>query len=185
MPLGLRGTVIGVIKAARAEDFSIEVLFDEEFHGGLSIRSSPGKAYRVPITALINITHGKKKLKGDSDQKILNKPMAIVQPIDQGQHSKPPPPQPCRSLKDYKGKEASPGPAAKHVTPPDPRSLPTPTDFLPSGEKSGSMSMDQLWNALQQGPAATPQIQQEYFGPRGRGSPMHSVRFSLIFLRFQ
>ena len=48
VPLGLRGTVIGVLKAARAEDFGIEVLFDEEFHGGLTIRSSsPGKCYRV------------------------------------------------------------------------------------------------------------------------------------------
>ena len=55
VPLGLRGTVIGVLKAARAEDFGIEVLFDEEFQGGLTIRSSPGKCYRVTKTTKNNL----------------------------------------------------------------------------------------------------------------------------------
>ena len=55
VPLGLRGTVIGVLKAARAEDFGIEVLFDDEFQGGLTIRSSPGKCYRVSSNYLFGV----------------------------------------------------------------------------------------------------------------------------------
>ena len=100
--------------------------------------------------------------------------MAIVQPIDQGRWHQP------SSHKEhlYKAtKEASPGPAAKHVTPPDPRSLPTPTDFL-QGDRSASMSMDQLWSALQHGNAASvPEMKQEHFATnagRGRGySPLN------------
>ena len=94
--------------------------------------------------------------------------MAIVQPIDQSNQQR---------LPSKASKEISPGPAAKHVTPPDPRSLPTPTDFLQqSGQRSAGMSMDQLWSALQHsGPM--PEMKQERFAPpagRGRGaSPLN------------
>lgn len=37
-----------------------EVLFDEEFLGGLTLRCSPNRAYRLPGACLLNITYGVK-----------------------------------------------------------------------------------------------------------------------------
>ncbi|XP_069831515.1 5'-3' exoribonuclease 1 isoform X2 [Dendropsophus ebraccatus] len=58
VPLGLRGTVIGIKGAERDADVLLEVLFDEEFPGGLTIRCSQSRGYRVPTSALINLSHG-------------------------------------------------------------------------------------------------------------------------------
>ncbi|KAF7692283.1 hypothetical protein HF521_009893 [Silurus meridionalis] len=58
VPLGLRGTIIGIKGAEREAEVLYEVLFDEEFAGGLTIRCSPGRGYRVPPCALINLSHG-------------------------------------------------------------------------------------------------------------------------------
>nr|XP_015216785.1 PREDICTED: 5'-3' exoribonuclease 1 isoform X1 [Lepisosteus oculatus] len=58
VPLGLRGTVIGIKGADREDEILYEVVFDEEFVGGLTIRCSSGKGYRLPPSALINLTHG-------------------------------------------------------------------------------------------------------------------------------
>lgn len=178
VPLGLRGTIIGVMKADRPEDSYLEVLFDQDFHGGLAIKTSNKKVYRVPRTALINISHGKRmdaKSNGAAEgQKV--KPMAIVQPIDQGQRqSYANSVQNIPSTRAILVKEDSPVKhnAVKHVTPPDPRSLPTPTDFLQGsssrrgrGHKNNgfnssgaqnynsrqnkSFDMNQLWDSLQQ-----------------------------------
>uniref|UniRef100_A0A8C5SCD5 5'-3' exoribonuclease 1 n=1 Tax=Laticauda laticaudata TaxID=8630 RepID=A0A8C5SCD5_LATLA len=38
VPLGLRGSIIGIKGASRESDVLYEVLFDEDFHGGLTIR---------------------------------------------------------------------------------------------------------------------------------------------------
>ena len=38
VPLGVRGTVIGIRAAAKEQDILYEVMFDEEFLGGLTIR---------------------------------------------------------------------------------------------------------------------------------------------------
>lgn len=38
VPLGLRGTVVGVLSAVKEQDRLYEVVFDEEFVGGLTIR---------------------------------------------------------------------------------------------------------------------------------------------------
>ncbi|XP_067851147.1 5'-3' exoribonuclease 1 isoform X3 [Heptranchias perlo] len=58
VPVGLRGTIIGMKGAERESDEFYEVLFDEEFPGGLIIRCSPGRGYRLPKCALINLSHG-------------------------------------------------------------------------------------------------------------------------------
>uniref|UniRef100_A0A665V7G5 5'-3' exoribonuclease 1 n=1 Tax=Echeneis naucrates TaxID=173247 RepID=A0A665V7G5_ECHNA len=58
VPLGLRGTVIGIKGAEREAEVLYEVLFDEEFAGGLIIRSSSPRGYRLPPCALINLSHG-------------------------------------------------------------------------------------------------------------------------------
>uniref|UniRef100_A0A4W4G9K4 5'-3' exoribonuclease 1 n=1 Tax=Electrophorus electricus TaxID=8005 RepID=A0A4W4G9K4_ELEEL len=58
VPLGLRGTIIGIKGAEREAEVLYEVLFDEEFPGGLTIRCSAGRGYRLPPCALINLSHG-------------------------------------------------------------------------------------------------------------------------------
>ncbi|XP_053293486.1 5'-3' exoribonuclease 1 [Pleuronectes platessa] len=58
VPLGLRGTVVGIQGAEREAEVLYEVLFDEEFAGGLNIRCSSPRGYRLPPCALINLSHG-------------------------------------------------------------------------------------------------------------------------------
>lgn len=58
VPLGLRGTIIGIKGAEREAEVLYEVLFDEEFAGGLNIRCSSPRGYRLPPCALINFSHG-------------------------------------------------------------------------------------------------------------------------------
>ncbi|XP_075887666.1 5'-3' exoribonuclease 1 [Nelusetta ayraudi] len=74
VPLGLRGTIIGIKGADRDAEVLYEVLFDEEFAGGLVIRCTSPRAYRLPPCALINLSHG-----GRADP-ASNKLTAIVRP---------------------------------------------------------------------------------------------------------
>ncbi|MGH0145668.1 UNVERIFIED_CONTAM: hypothetical protein FKN15_015303 [Acipenser sinensis] len=74
VPLGLRGTVIGIKGAEREAEVLYEVLFDKEFAGGLTIRCSPGRGYRLPPSALVNLTHGSRLENG------FQKLTAIVKP---------------------------------------------------------------------------------------------------------
>lgn len=60
VPLGLRGTIIGIRPADKTCDYLYEVLFDKEFFGALSLRSSTKRAYFLPPSGLINITHGER-----------------------------------------------------------------------------------------------------------------------------
>uniref|UniRef100_A0A8C5I5A4 5'-3' exoribonuclease 1 n=1 Tax=Gouania willdenowi TaxID=441366 RepID=A0A8C5I5A4_GOUWI len=74
VPLGLKGTVIGIKGAERQAEILYEVLFDEEFAGGLNIRCSSPRCYRLPPFALINLSHG---IRVDHSS---HKLMAIVKP---------------------------------------------------------------------------------------------------------
>lgn len=74
VPLGLRGTIIGIKGAEREAEVLYEVLFDEEFAGGLNIRCAVLRGYRLPPSALINLSHG---LRVDST---AHKLTAIVKP---------------------------------------------------------------------------------------------------------
>jgi len=76
VPLGLRGTVTAIHPAEKIQDVIYDVVFDEEFIGGLTLRCSPGRAYRMPPYALINISYGERK---DSKGHVP-KPMAVVKP---------------------------------------------------------------------------------------------------------
>nr|XP_057944195.1 5'-3' exoribonuclease 1 isoform X2 [Doryrhamphus excisus] len=58
VPLGLRGTIIGIKGAEREDEVLYEVVFDEEFAGGLNIRCTSPRCYRLPPCALINLSHG-------------------------------------------------------------------------------------------------------------------------------
>uniref|UniRef100_A0A3P9K831 5'-3' exoribonuclease 1 n=1 Tax=Oryzias latipes TaxID=8090 RepID=A0A3P9K831_ORYLA len=74
VPLGLRGTVVGIKGAEREAEVLYEVLFDEEFAGGLIIRCASPRAYRLPPFALINLSHGVRTDHG------FHKLTAIVKP---------------------------------------------------------------------------------------------------------
>ncbi|XP_054983109.1 5'-3' exoribonuclease 1 [Sorex araneus] len=74
VPAGLRGTVIGIKGASREADVLFEVLFDEEFAGGLTIRCSPGRGYRLPPSALVNLSHGSRSETGGQKLTAIVKP---------------------------------------------------------------------------------------------------------------
>ena len=60
MPLGLRGTLVRIQKGAKPADNLYDVIFDAPFNGGLTLRCSPGRGYRLPGSALINISYKEK-----------------------------------------------------------------------------------------------------------------------------
>ncbi|KAM9378407.1 5'-3' exoribonuclease 1-like [Phaethornis superciliosus] len=78
VPVGLRGTIIGIKGANRETDVLFEVLFDEEFLGGLTIRCSPARGYRLPSSALINLSHGSRSEMGNQKLTAIVKPQPAV-----------------------------------------------------------------------------------------------------------
>ncbi|KYO33908.1 5'-3' exoribonuclease 1 isoform X1 [Alligator mississippiensis] len=78
VPVGLRGTIIGIKGANRETDVLFEVLFDEEFLGGLTIRCSPARGYRLPSSALINLSHGNRSETGNQKLTAIVKPQPAV-----------------------------------------------------------------------------------------------------------
>ena len=149
VPLGLRGTITGIHDGSKPEEAIMEVLFDTEFSGGLSIRSSPNRSYRMPGSALINLTHG---------WRVLNrkqKPTAVVTPLRDNRSSQGPTENAWHKRKESENewhkkqqslnhnqlrksmsKEGSPASASTKkstsnacptVTPPDPKNLPKPS----------------------------------------------------------
>ncbi|XP_008156797.2 5'-3' exoribonuclease 1 [Eptesicus fuscus] len=78
VPVGLRGTIIGIKGAVREADVLFEVLFDEEFPGGLTIRCSPGRGYRLPTSALVNLSHGSRSETGNQKLTAIVKPQPAV-----------------------------------------------------------------------------------------------------------
>ncbi|XP_062594329.1 5'-3' exoribonuclease 1-like [Saccostrea cucullata] len=61
VPFGLRGTVVGIQKGEKDSDTMYDVIFDEEFPGGIVIRGSTERGYRLQSAGMINITHGARK----------------------------------------------------------------------------------------------------------------------------
>ncbi|VDK85845.1 unnamed protein product [Litomosoides sigmodontis] len=57
-PFGEFGTVIGLINTGSGK--KIDVLFDKPYFGGQIMRSNKASGARLPISSLINITHGKR-----------------------------------------------------------------------------------------------------------------------------
>ncbi|ERL85124.1 hypothetical protein D910_02546 [Dendroctonus ponderosae] len=62
VPFGLKGTVISIIKSSSKSerDTMYDVVFDKAFKDGMELNCSPGRGYRLPRTAFINISHGKR-----------------------------------------------------------------------------------------------------------------------------
>ncbi|XP_052759687.1 5'-3' exoribonuclease 1-like isoform X2 [Mya arenaria] len=61
VPFGLRGTIVGIYPAEVEVNTVYGVIFDEDFAGGISIRNSTSRGYRMPPSALLNLTHGERK----------------------------------------------------------------------------------------------------------------------------
>ena len=103
VPLGLRGTLIRVQKSAKQEDNLYDVLFDEPFAGGLTLRCSPGRGYRLPGSALINLSFKTGRVAMEPPQghqawsKGGVKPRAVVQPFKEGREGGEGRNQPARS----------------------------------------------------------------------------------------
>uniref|UniRef100_A0A914V899 5'-3' exoribonuclease 1 n=1 Tax=Plectus sambesii TaxID=2011161 RepID=A0A914V899_9BILA len=60
VPTGLRGTVVGVHPGKSPQDLRIDALFDEEFLGASQFRGNMKSGYRMPASALINLTYGER-----------------------------------------------------------------------------------------------------------------------------
>uniref|UniRef100_A0A8C5CQE2 Uncharacterized protein n=1 Tax=Gadus morhua TaxID=8049 RepID=A0A8C5CQE2_GADMO len=86
VPLGLRGTVVGIQGAAREPEVLYEVVFDEEFVGGLTIRCTMGRGYRLPSCALINLSHGVRAESGAHKLTAIVKPQRQAGPPPQVSH---------------------------------------------------------------------------------------------------
>lgn len=65
--------------AAQEADRVYEVLFDREFMGGLSARASGPRIYRLPLMAMINLSHGMRK---EPAAYQVIRPTAIVHPVN-------------------------------------------------------------------------------------------------------
>lgn len=57
VPLGSKGTIIGIRNVDENEQM-YDVVFDNPFAGGFALNCSNNRGYRVPPTALINISYG-------------------------------------------------------------------------------------------------------------------------------
>ncbi|XP_076236219.1 5'-3' exoribonuclease pacman [Calliopsis andreniformis] len=61
VPLGYKGTVIGIQKAENMLDTMYDILFDKPFPGGLSLNTcSEFRGYRLSAIDFINISHGER-----------------------------------------------------------------------------------------------------------------------------
>ena len=84
VPLGARGTVIGIKNAAKVLDVVYEVLFDQEFPGALPVRGvpdSPNRVYHLPAWSIINLSYGKRQ---QVERERQGKPTAVVRPSGSG-----------------------------------------------------------------------------------------------------
>ena len=138
----------GIHPSAIADNQLLEVNFDQEFRGGLALRSTKLCSYRVPASAVINISHGNRSAKkgngsttsgsngrgqsvsssGASAARYPSpkKPMAVVPPLDPNFITQPQQP----------SGQPMPG-----MTPPDPKNLPNP--MLLFGKQDGKKSNKQ------------------------------------------
>ncbi|EEC10068.1 pacman protein, putative [Ixodes scapularis] len=64
VPLGLRGTVTGICKVEEGEPKLCEVVFDQSFVGGLTLRCSPNRGYKLSTLSLVNLSHGVRTQRG-------------------------------------------------------------------------------------------------------------------------
>ncbi|KAJ8980060.1 hypothetical protein NQ317_012900 [Molorchus minor] len=60
VPLGLKGTVVAIHKSADGSDRDViyDVVFDKPFDGGMQLNCSENRGYKLPNTAVVNISYG-------------------------------------------------------------------------------------------------------------------------------
>lgn len=58
VPVGLRGTVVGIHPGRFEGDLKLSVIFDEEFIGGVNIRNEKNNGYHILASALVNLSYG-------------------------------------------------------------------------------------------------------------------------------
>nr|CAD7567932.1 unnamed protein product [Timema californicum] len=73
VPLGLKGTITGVYKFDKEVDTLYEVVFDKPFAGGLTLNCSADRGYKLPSSAMLNLSHGQRLDRSE-------KPVSILQP---------------------------------------------------------------------------------------------------------
>ncbi|PSN30434.1 5'-3' exoribonuclease 1, partial [Blattella germanica] len=78
VPLGLKGTIVGIHRSDNDADLMYDVVFDKPFPGGLALNCSAGRGYRLPKPAMVNLSHGQRV----ELVKTVNKPTAVVQPSE-------------------------------------------------------------------------------------------------------
>lgn len=72
VPFGQRGTIIGIPKeddGGLTPHSLYDVVFDEPFLGGINLRCSQNKGYRVPGSAMLNLTFGEFRKSVSLDQR--------------------------------------------------------------------------------------------------------------------
>eukprot|EP00092_Neocalanus_flemingeri_P006262 GFUD01006736.1.p1 GENE.GFUD01006736.1~~GFUD01006736.1.p1 ORF type:complete len:1636 (+),score=540.21 GFUD01006736.1:158-5065(+) len=149
VPLGLRGSIIRIQKGNKMEDNLYDVVFDEAFTGGLSLRCSNGRGYRLPGSALINITFkegGSRREQGNDGGKV--KPRAVVRPYDGRDESEGHGGSRRGNVWNNRSKNAPtayghPQPrgedagSTNQMFPPPPQNLPRPPGFMQEGGSGG------------------------------------------------
>lgn len=62
VPFGLKGTVTAITESPtkNERDTMYDVVFDRTFKDGMELNCSPGRGYRLPRTAFIDISYGKR-----------------------------------------------------------------------------------------------------------------------------
>ncbi|XP_049270658.1 5'-3' exoribonuclease 1 isoform X2 [Rhipicephalus sanguineus] len=79
VPLGYRGTIIGLLPLEDNEPQMCEVVFDEPFAGGLPLRCSEHHGYRISTLFLVNLSYGSR---GQRSQQLYQVPARRQQQAD-------------------------------------------------------------------------------------------------------
>ena len=66
----------GIHQSDNEADLMYDVVFDKPFPGGMALKCSENRGYRVPKPAMLNLSHGQRV----EQVKTVNKPTAVVQP---------------------------------------------------------------------------------------------------------
>ncbi|XP_071541169.1 5'-3' exoribonuclease 1 [Panulirus ornatus] len=120
VPLGAKGTVIGIQPAKKEADVYYDILFDEAFPGGLTLRgpSSAQRCYRLHWATMINISHGDRSPSVNNNHRVGSGP-GSTQQVHASSHS-------SQLQKASKLNDPS------SVQPPDPNQLPSPSGLYKS-----------------------------------------------------
>ncbi|KAH6933064.1 hypothetical protein HPB50_011740 [Hyalomma asiaticum] len=178
VPLGHRGTVIGLLPLEDNEPQMCEVVFDEPFAGGLPLRCSDHRGYRISTLFLVNLSYGSR---GQRSQQLYQVPARRQHQVDSFTtvpgnkvRTGSAQPRPTHASADSGWQDLSPqrrqGKNRFHHSPNSPfeaqKSSPAPES---SGE--GTSDFASLWMGLQNA-AATPPAQQASASSQHHGTPL-------------